>query len=274
MSTESLSHSGERLVRLPRATANDAPSTERMPGGWYWPVKRLLDILAVLVLAIPALIAIALSMLIVRLTSRGPAIYSQVRLGLHGRPFRIFKIRSMYHECERYSGARWSTPGDNRVTPVGRFLRRSHLDELPQLWNILIGDMSLIGPRPERPEFVPTLEAAIPHYRDRLRVRPGVTGLAQVQLPPDTDLHSVRRKLSCDLAYIERLSPWLDFRVLLGTIFYVLRIPGVGCLRLPGPVVAQASIATPPEGVLRPETRTDNKPCRPTPSDHRSSTVA
>jgi lipopolysaccharide/colanic/teichoic acid biosynthesis glycosyltransferase len=164
----------------------------------------------------------------------------------------------MYHECERHSGARWSTPGDTRVTPVGRFLRASHIDELPQLWNILTGEMSLVGPRPERPEFVPTLEAAIPRYRERLRVRPGVTGLAQVQLPPDTDLGSVRCKLACDLVYIERLTFWLDFRILVGTFFYVTRLPGVGLLRLPGVADGQAMLATPPDGTPRPEARPDS----------------
>src|SRR5207237_8024520 len=119
----------------------------------------------------------------------------------------------------------WSTCGDNRITAFGRLLRRSHLDELPQLWNVLRGDMSLIGPRPERPEFVPQLERALPHYRARLNVRPGVTGLAQVQLPPDTDIESVRRKLAHDLYYIRHLSPWLDVRLLACTVFYAMGIP-------------------------------------------------
>ena len=131
--------------------------------------------------------------LLVKLTSRGPAFYSQVRLGLDGRPFYIRKLRTMYHNCERLSGPCWSTANDCRITPVGRFLRRSHIDELPQLWNVLCGEMSLVGPRPERPELIPTLARSIPGYRHRLEVRPGVTGLAQIQLPPDTDLDSVRR---------------------------------------------------------------------------------
>ena len=106
-----------------------------------------------------------------------------MRLGKNGRPFRLHKIRTMRHDCEKATGPRWAVPGDPRITPLGRFLRQTHLDELPQLWNVLRGEMSLVGPRPERPEFVPDLEQAIPHYRDRLLVRPGVTGLAQVQLP-------------------------------------------------------------------------------------------
>jgi lipopolysaccharide/colanic/teichoic acid biosynthesis glycosyltransferase len=120
---------------------------------------------------------------------------------------------------------RWSTAGDPRITRVGRFLRRTHVDELPQLWNVLCGHMSLVGPRPERPEFLPRLEQAIPRYRERLQVRPGLTGLAQVQLPPDSDLDSVRRKLAYDLYYIDRRGPWLDCRLLLATICYVLHLP-------------------------------------------------
>ena len=131
----------------------------------------------------------------------------------------------MVHNCESLTGARWSMPGDPRVTPVGRLLRASHLDELPQLLNVLRGEMSLIGPRPERPEFVPELERALPAYWQRLQVRPGVTGLAQVQLPPDTDLGSVRRKLAHDLFYVRHLSPWLDLRLLVCTAFHALGIP-------------------------------------------------
>jgi len=158
------------------------------------------------------------------LTSRGPSLYAQKRLGRDGRAFKIYKIRSMIVDSEA-SGPRWSTEGDPRVTPVGRFLRRSHLDELPQLWNILKGEMSLVGPRPERPEFVHQLKVALPRYTERLTVKPGVTGLAQVQLPPDTDLSSVRRKLDCDLRYIEIMNPWLDLRIVACTAFGLLGIP-------------------------------------------------
>ncbi len=137
----------------------------------------------------------------------------------------MYKIRSMVHNCESSTGAQWSLPGDSRVTLIGQFLRRTHLDELPQLWNVLRGDMSLVGPRPERPEFFPGLERAFPRYRGRLAVQPGLTGLAQVQLPPDTNLESVGRKLACDYVYIRRLSFWLDARILLCTALKVLHIP-------------------------------------------------
>jgi lipopolysaccharide/colanic/teichoic acid biosynthesis glycosyltransferase len=160
---------------------------------------------------------IVTAMLLIRLTSRGPSLYSQTRLGQGGRPFAIYKLRTMYHDCERLTGPRWSLPGDPRVTPVGRILRATHIDELPQLWNILRGEMSLVGPRPERPEIAAGLERALPDYRGRLRARPGVTGLAQVQLPPDIDIESVRRKLAYDLYYIRRASPWLDLRLMAGT---------------------------------------------------------
>jgi lipopolysaccharide/colanic/teichoic acid biosynthesis glycosyltransferase len=192
---------------------------------WYRPVKNGFDFVAALAMAVVALPVIAVAALVVRVTSRGPAFYTQARLGLGGRPFTIYKIRTMIDKCESLTGPRWAIPGDPRVTRFGWFLRVTHLDELPQLLNVLRGDMSLIGPRPERPEFLPELEEALPTYRRRLAVRPGVTGLAQVQLPADTDIGSVRRKLSYDLYYIEHLTPWMDLRLLFGTLFYAAGLP-------------------------------------------------
>jgi len=201
------------------------------PGpSWYPSCKRAGDLglgLVLLVLTSPLLVFAAI---LVKLMSRGPVLYSQVRVGRGGRPFTLYKVRTMVHKCESLTGARWSVPGDPRITPVGRFLRRSHLDELPQLWNVIRGEMSLVGPRPERPEFVPQLEQAIPRYRDRLLVRPGVTGLAQVQLPPDTDLDSVALKLAYDLYYVHRVGCWLDLRLLLGTALKIIGLP-FGALR-------------------------------------------
>jgi len=173
-------------------------------------------------------------MVLVRATSPGPFVYTQTRLGLNRRRFTIYKIRSMTHNCEQLSGPCWSVGNDPRVTPVGRFLRRTHLDELPQLWNVLRGDMSLVGPRPERPEFVASLEQVLPRYSERLKVRPGVTGLAQMKLPPDTDLLSVRRKLVYDLHYVERSRLGLDLRILLGTALFLLGIPFTLSCRLLG----------------------------------------
>src|SRR5262245_54407560 len=188
--------------------------------------QRLLDLVAGISLAIFAVPVIALAMLAVRLSSRGPAIYTQTRLGRYGKPFIIYKLRSMTHNCEKQSGIQWSSGRrDIRVTPVGKLLRRTHIDELPQLWNIVRGDMSLVGPRPERPEIVLGLEPVVPRYRERLAIRPGLTGLAQVQLPPDSDLESVRRKLRYDLHYVAVGSAWMDLRLMIATAVHVAGLP-------------------------------------------------
>ncbi len=193
--------------------------------------KATLDgLAAVAMLAISWPLILTL-MALVRLTSRGPALYKQVRLGLDGRPYLILKLRTMFHDCERATGPQWAKARDPRATPLGRILRATHLDELPQLWNVVRGEMSLVGPRPERPEFVRQLERVIPIYRERLQVRPGITGLAQVQLPPDEDLDSVARKVAYDIYYVERINLWLNFRILIGT---ALKMAGIsyGCIRL------------------------------------------
>jgi lipopolysaccharide/colanic/teichoic acid biosynthesis glycosyltransferase len=205
--------------------------------GWYPACKPALDWVLALLLLVVTAPAILVCWLLVRLTSCGPGFYSQQRVGLRGRIFSIHKIRTMCDCCESCTGPQWSQAGDPRVTPLGRLLRVTHLDELPQLWNVLCGEMSLVGPRPERPEFVPVLAQAIPRYTERLQIRPGVTGLAQVQWPADTDLDSVRRKLAFDLCYLQRRGLWLDLRILLATAGKVLGVP---CsllrtvLRLPG----------------------------------------
>lgn len=193
--------------------------------GGYGRAKHYLDFVLALVLLVLTSPLILIAALLVKLMSRGPVIYSQVRVGKEGQLFTIYKMRTMIHNCESGTGARWCVPGDARITPVGQFLRKTHLDELPQLWNILRGEMSLVGPRPERPEFVVKLRAALPAYSDRLTVRPGLTGLAQLQLPPDTDLDSVRRKLAYDLEYVRHYSLWLDLRLIVGTAFKVLAFP-------------------------------------------------
>ena len=192
---------------------------------WVVMADQIFAYVLSIVILIVTLPLMALAFLATKLASRGPMIYSQLRLGREGHPFRIFKIRSMYHNCENTTGPQWSKPGDPRITPVGRILRITHLDELPQLWNVLRGDMTLVGPRPERPEIAIKLESALPQYGKRTQVLPGLTGLAQVQLPPDTDLDSVRRKLVCDLEYLERRSPWLDLRILVATATGILGIP-------------------------------------------------
>jgi lipopolysaccharide/colanic/teichoic acid biosynthesis glycosyltransferase len=211
------------------ATLEKRPPSE--PGSglsrpeWYDFAKSAVEFCTCLVLLVLAAPVIFLAAALVKLTSRGPAFYTQTRLGQGGRPYTIYKLRSMCHNCERYSGARWSTAGDPRVTPLGRWLRRSHIDELPQLWNVVRGEMSLIGPRPERPEFIPHLEECLPLYHLRRAVRPGVTGLAQVLLPPDTDLESVRRKLAHDLYYVQNYSLWLDLQLLFTTAIFLMGVP-------------------------------------------------
>ncbi len=194
------------------------------PGG-YAACKRAAELGAALALFVMTGPLILLAALLVKLTSRGPAFYTQTRVGLGGRLFTIYKLRTMIHNCESLTGPRWAIPDDPRVTPLGRFLRATHLDELPQLLNVLKGDMSLVGPRPERPEFVTELERALPAYRGRLAVRPGVTGLAQIQLPADSDLESVRRKLAHDLFYIRTGGLWLDLRILCCTGLRALGVP-------------------------------------------------
>jgi lipopolysaccharide/colanic/teichoic acid biosynthesis glycosyltransferase len=212
------------LWRSERLTSGREP-VRPLRHRWYLSCKYAADLVLAALLGAPAAPLILVAALLVKLTSRGPAFYSQTRVGEDGRLFTIWKLRSMIHNCESLTGPRWSMPGDPRVTRVGAILRASHLDELPQLLNVLRGEMSLIGPRPERPEFVPELERELPGYWQRLTVRPGVTGLAQVQLPPDSDLTSVRRKLAHDLYYIRHLSPWLDVRLLLCTAVHALGFP-------------------------------------------------
>jgi lipopolysaccharide/colanic/teichoic acid biosynthesis glycosyltransferase len=191
----------------------------------YGVVKVSMDFFCALFLLILASPVIVLAALAVKLTSRGPVFYTQTRLGRGAKPFAIYKIRSMYHNCEHHSGVQWAVARDPRITPVGRFLRATHIDELPQLWNVLRTEMSLVGPRPERPEFVPKLAQAVPGYRERLLVRPGITGLAQIQLPADTNLDSVRRKLAYDLYYIAYMSPWLDLPIIFNTACKMIGIP-------------------------------------------------
>lgn len=192
---------------------------------YEWP-KRIFDRTAGSVLFIVLFPAMVIAWALVRLTSAGPGIYSQTRVGLGGRNYRIYKLRTMTHNCEaKTGGAKWSTKGDSRVTPLGKVLRKLHIDELPQLWNVIRGEMSLVGPRPERPEFVGPLSDQIPGYRDRLLVPPGVTGLAQIQLPADTDIQSVRDKLVLDRAYVQSRGLWLDLRLIAGTGVYLVGLP-------------------------------------------------
>ncbi len=158
----------------------------------------------------------------IRLDSRGPVFYRQERVGLGGKVFRIYKFRSMVQDAESKSGPVWAGRNDPRVTRVGKLLRRTRLDEVPQLLNVLAGDMSVVGPRPERPAFVEDLRKVFPFYAKRLTVKPGLTGWAQVKLEYDTDLDSVADKLKFDFFYIENRSIYLDIEILARTLKVVL----------------------------------------------------
>jgi exopolysaccharide biosynthesis polyprenyl glycosylphosphotransferase len=184
--------------------------------------KRAVDItgaLAGLLLASPLL---AITAALVKLTSPGPALYHQKRVGLHGREFTVHKFRSMRQDAEAGTGAVWATAGDARVTAVGKFIRRTRLDEIPQLWNVLIGDMSMVGPRPERPEFVGQLTDQIPFYGLRHSVRPGVTGWAQVRYTYGASVEDAMEKLQFDLFYIKHMTIAFDLFVLLSTVKTVI----------------------------------------------------
>ena len=234
MSTAELSHDYVGMQSVPDRTGIGATIPA---AGRSLVLKSILDLALAILLLIPGLPLIGLLMVVVRLTSRGPALYRQVRVGQGGGScqFQMYKLRSMRLDAEAGTGPVWSAPGaDPRITPVGYWLRRLHLDELPQLFNVLKGEMSLVGPRPERPEFVVVLAEKIPGYLDRLQVLPGITGLAQVNLPPDTDLDSVRRKLVLDREYVASAGLLLDLRIMLGTGLRVLGFRGPRFLRLLG----------------------------------------
>ncbi len=200
------------------------------------PGRRVLNIvvaLAGIVLALPLMLVIAA---LVKLTSRGPALFRQTRIGLDrralsraggntrrrldigGAPFTIYKFRTMQVARENGERQRWAEPEDDRVTPIGRVLRQFRLDELPQLFNVLRGDMNVVGPRPEQPALFVYLREQIEGYQRRQRVRPGITGWAQVNQGYDCSVDDVRRKLTCDLAYIRRQSALEDLRIMLRTV--------------------------------------------------------
>jgi lipopolysaccharide/colanic/teichoic acid biosynthesis glycosyltransferase len=186
-----------------------------------------------LLLAWPICLLIAVA---VKLTGKGPVLYTQTRIGLDrrgdsapkdvdsrvrdlgGRPFTMYKFRTMVDTAEVDSKEVWATPSDKRVTPLGRFLRVSRLDELPQLWNVLAGNMNIVGPRPERPQIFAELRTVIPHYHLRQRVMPGITGWAQINQPYDTCVEDVRRKIELDLEYVRTRSVGRDISIMARTV--------------------------------------------------------
>lgn len=185
-------------------------------------IKRLFDIcaslLAIIVLGIPMLIVACF----VKLDSKGPALYKQERLGKNRKPFTLYKFRSMREDAEK-DGAKWAEYDDNRCTRIGKFLRKSHIDELPQLFNILSGDMSIVGPRPERECFYEEFEAYIEGFSQRLCVKPGLSGLAQINGGYDL---TPEQKVLFDLEYIEKRSFWFDIKIVFMTIIVVFSLKG------------------------------------------------
>jgi lipopolysaccharide/colanic/teichoic acid biosynthesis glycosyltransferase len=184
--------------------------------------KRLMDLLLASIGLLVALPFLLIAAMMIKLDSQGPVLFVQWRVGWMGRPFRLLKLRSMRHDAESDGKAQWASVGDPRSTRVGRILRRLRLDELPQIVNILRGEMSFVGPRPERPEFVEELTTSIPFYHLRHYVLPGITGWAQVKYPYGASVEDARRKLQFDLYYIRNASPWLDLRIVLRTLRVVL----------------------------------------------------
>jgi len=184
-------------------------------------LKRLFDIVVsglVLLLTAPVILLFAL---LVRLDSKGPAFYRQTRVGLYGQPFDVIKLRSMRTDAE-VNGVQWASENDPRVTRIGNFIRKTRIDELPQLWTVLKGEMSFVGPRPERPEFVADLEQHLPYYAERHMVKPGITGWAQINYPYGASIEDSRHKLEYDLYYAKNCSPFLDLLILLQTLRVVL----------------------------------------------------
>lgn len=200
----------------------DLGSIERKP--LYTILKRVFDIGFALVLLLLLWLPMLVVAIIVKLSSKGPVLYYQERLGLNGKSFNVIKFRTMRQDAEA-AGIQWSMGDDDpRITPVGRVLRKTHLDELPQLWCILVGDMSVVGPRPERPEYYEQFEQYIHGFRERLKVKPGMTGLAQVRggyfLKPE-------EKIQYDVEYIKTRSIGLELRIVLNTIKVVFCCEGV-----------------------------------------------
>ena len=185
-------------------------------------IKRFLDLIFSVLFFVIGLPFYIIFGLLIKLDSNGPVLFKQIRTGLQNNVFLLYKFRSMCFLAEAKTGPVWTAQNDPRITKVGQFLRRFRLDELPQLLNVLKGDMSLVGPRPERPFFVEKLNQEYPFYMCRLKVRPGITGWAQIKHPYDEHLEDVREKLRYDLYYIENMGLWLDLKIMIRTVRVML----------------------------------------------------
>jgi sugar transferase (PEP-CTERM system associated) len=183
--------------------------------------KRMFDVLASGLLLVLTFPIIAIFALLVKFDSKGPAFFRQTRIGLYGQPFELIKLRSMRTDAEK-DGAQWATKGDPRVTRIGRFIRKVRIDELPQTWSVLKGEMSFVGPRPEVPRFVADLEEQLPYFAERHMVKPGITGWAQINYPYGASIEDSRHKLEYDLYYAKNYTPFLDLLILLQTLRVVL----------------------------------------------------
>ena len=203
----------EDLYGLPVINIRNVPLTNTI----NLVIKRAMDLILGFIALVLGFIPMLIIAIIIKCTSKGPVIFSQVRVGKHGREFKMFKFRSMYLEDPEQEKEEWTTRGDKRVTPIGRFIRKTSLDELPQLFNVLGGSMSLVGPRPERPQFVEKFREEVPRYMVKHQVRPGMTGWAQIKgYRGDT---SIKKRIEYDLYYIENWSVGLDIKILFLTIF-------------------------------------------------------
>ena len=180
--------------------------------------KEVVDIILGFVLLSLSLPILAVCAILIKLSSKGPVFFRQTRVGKDGKHFRMYKLRTMYSDAESRSGAVWCGDKDPRIVPTCRWMRRSHLDELPQLFNVIRGEMSLVGPRPERPEILAELEEIYPDIRKRLAVKPGITGLAQIRNGYDTTVEAFRHKLASDLEYIANRKWGTELRILFATV--------------------------------------------------------
>ncbi|MBN2414633.1 sugar transferase [bacterium] len=193
---------------------------------WEWTVKRIADILFSLFILVCFLPLWLVTAVAIKLDSRGPLLYNQKRVGMNGRVYTMFKFRSMVADAEKMTGPVWATWDDDRVTRFGRFMRRVRLDEIPQLINVIKGDMSWVGPRPERPHFVEKFKKEIPLYARRLRVRPGITGWAQIKGVYDQNIEHVKQKLAYDLFYLENMSLRMDLKIIISTLYIMMQFKG------------------------------------------------
>ncbi len=183
--------------------------------------KRISDIVLSLIGLTVTLPILGFAAILIKLSSRGPIVYRQKRVGKDGKIFKIYKLRTMNRYAEKETGAVWAKRNDTRITSVGSVLRKTHIDEIPQLFNVIKGDMSIVGPRPERPEMVRGLKQLIVDYEKRLLIKPGITGVAQVWHKYDETIRDVKKKIKYDLLYMKKMSLWLDLRVLAQTFVVV-----------------------------------------------------